>query len=328
MPVREKKLHVVTGAAGFIGSQLVDRLLNAGYCVFGVDNFTRGTMENLQEASRNANFAFLELDISDSTAFVTALQDDGGRIDVIWHLAANSDISAGGADPAIDLRDTFMTTYSVALACRKFGVRKVAFSSTSAVYGDHGSVALHEDIGPLFPISNYGAMKLASEACLTALSEAALDHLWLFRFPNVVGGRATHGVIYDFLDKLEKTPYELQVLGNGRQCKPYLYIDDLLDAMLLIVDKACERINCFNIGPEDEGVLVRDIAEIVVDKAYRNARITYGAEDRGWVGDVPRFRYAVDKVRALGWVPLCETSREAVEKAVDAQVSDRFKKTA
>ena len=318
----------MTGAAGFIGSHLIDRLLTAGHRVFGVDNFVRGNKENLRAARQHTGFAFLELDISDTAAFVAALNEVGGMIDVIWHLAANSDISAGGADAAIDLRDTFMTTYSVAQVCREYGVRKLAFSSTSAVYGDHGSIAVHEDIGPLFPISNYGAMKLASEACLTALSEAALDNLWLFRFPNVIGGRATHGVIYDFLDKLEKTPHELRVLGNGTQCKPYLYVDDLLDAILLIVERARDRINCFNIGPEDEGVLVRDIAEIVVDKACRNARILYGSEDRGWIGDIPRFRYAVDKIQALGWTPVCTSSREAVEKAVDAQVSERSGKSA
>jgi UDP-glucose 4-epimerase len=316
-------LHVVTGAAGFIGSQLVDRLLERGFFVFGLDNFVRGTEINIAQARRNAKFVFANVDISNENAFLAAMEQHGQGADVVWHMAANSDIAAGGTDPSIDLRDTFMTTYCVAQACRKFGFRKLAFASTSAIYGDHGPIALREDIGPLFPISNYGAMKLASEACLTALSEAALDHLWLFRFPNVIGGRATHGVIYDFLDKLAATPSELQVLGNGSQCKPYLYVDDLLSAMTLIVEKASRRINCFNIGPSDVGVSVREIAEIVVALASPGARIVYGSENRGWVGDVPRFHYSIENLLTLGWVPDCPSSLQAVERAVAAQVAER-----
>jgi UDP-glucose 4-epimerase len=319
----EQQLHVVTGAAGFIGSQLVDRLLERGFRVFGVDNFIRGTEQNIAIARQNKNFVFANVDIADEKAFLEAMGRHGRGAEVVWHMAANSDIAAGGADPAIDLRDTFMTTYCVAQACRKFGLRKVAFASTSAIYGDHGPIALSEDIGPLFPISNYGAMKLASEACLTALSEAALDYLWLFRFPNVIGGRATHGVIYDFLEKLAATPLELQVLGNGTQCKPYLYVDDLLSAMDLIVAKTTAKVNCFNIGPSDVGVCVREIAEIVVNHASPGAHIFYGSEGRGWVGDVPRFHYAIDKLLALGWSPHCPTSLEAVEKSVAIQVAER-----
>jgi UDP-glucose 4-epimerase len=222
----------------------------------------------------------------------------------------------------VDLRDTFMTTYAAAKVCRQFGIRKFAFSSTSAIYGDHGPIAMAENLGPLFPISNYGAMKLASEAILTALAESHLDRLWLFRFPNVIGGRATHGVLYDFLNKLEKTPSELQVLGDGTQCKPYLYADDLIDAMMFIVENANDKINCFNIGPEDVGVTVKCIAETVVRHAAPNARIVYGRENRGWVGDVPRFHYSVECLKTLGWSPR-NSSSQAVEKAVVAQIAER-----
>jgi UDP-glucose 4-epimerase len=321
--VTVQKLHVVTGAAGFIGSQLVDRLLERGHRVFGLDNFVRGTEQNIAQALRNPNFLFAKVDIADEEAFLAAMERNGRGADIVWHMAANSDIAAGGTDPSIDLRDTFMTSYCVAQACRRFGLRKVAFASTSAIYGDHGSVALREEIGPLFPISNYGAMKLASEACLTALSEAALESLWLFRFPNVIGGRATHGVIFDFLDKLTTTPGELKVLGDGTQRKPYLYVDDLLSAMFLIVEKTSARINCFNIGPADVGVTVRQIAEIVVENASPGARIIYGSEGRGWVGDVPRFHYSIDKLLDLGWIPQCPTSLHAIQSAVAVQVAER-----
>ncbi|WP_374545634.1 SDR family NAD(P)-dependent oxidoreductase [Rhodoblastus sp.] len=322
--MKDNKLHVVTGAAGFIGSQLVDLLLEQNHRVFGIDNFVRGEEAHIAAARKNKNFAFAKVDCANEQAVLATMEQYGRNADMIWHLAANSDIGTGGSDPSIDLRDTFMTTYCVAQACRKFGIRKLAFASTSAIYGDHGPIALHENVGPLFPISNYGAMKLASEACLTALSEAALDRLWLFRFPNVIGGRATHGVIHDFLDRLAKAPDELRVLGNGSQCKPYLYVNDLLSAVFMIVEKASERVNCFNIGPSDIGVTVREIAEIVVSKASPGARIVYGSEDRGWVGDVPRFHYAIDKLLALGWRPQCPTSLDAVERAVSVQVAERM----
>ncbi len=319
----QQRLHVVTGAAGFIGSQLVDLLLAQDQRVFGVDNFVRGVEENITAARKNPNFVFSAVDVDDEKAFLAAMEKHGEGADMIWHLAANSDIAAGIADPAIDLRDTFMTTYCVAQACRKSNIRKLAFASTSAIYGDHGPVALREDTGPLFPISNYGAMKLAGEACLTALSETTLERLWIFRFPNVIGGRATHGVIYDFLSKLARTPDELQVLGNGTQRKPYLYVDDLLEAMLLIVEKASARINCFNIGPQDAGVTVRQIAEIAVKHASPGANIVYGVEGRGWAGDVPRFHYSVEKLLALGWKPRCPSSLEAVERGVAIQAAER-----
>ena len=297
-------------------------LLADGHRVLGIDNLVRGTLSNIHDALQHPNFSFSRIDSQDEGAVVAAIQATGGYPDMIWHLAANSDIAAGGEDPDIDYRDTFLTTYVTAKIARRFGVRKFAFASTSAVYGDHGPIALREDIGPLFPISNYGAMKLSSEAVLTALSEGHLDRLWIFRFPNVIGARATHGVIYDFLDKLEATPDRLVVLGNGTQMKPYLYVDDLLEAMQFIVGKAADRINCFNIGPEDAGVSVREIAETVVTQTSPSATIQYGSENRGWVGDVPKFHYAVDKLKKLGWAPTY-SSRHAVVRAVTVQLAER-----
>jgi UDP-glucose 4-epimerase len=317
------KLHIITGAAGFVGSQLVDRLLESGDTVLGVDNLCRGSMANLAQALPNSRFVFKEADVTDKDDFFSAIESHATSAEMIWHLAANSDIAAGGSDPSIDLRDTFITSYNVGQACRKFGIRRLAFSSTSAIYGDHGNTVLTEDIGPLFPVSNYGAMKLASEAAFTALAEASLDRLWIFRFPNVVGGRATHGVIYDFLNKLEKNPNELVVLGDGSQCKPYLFVDDLLSAMRLIVETAKDRINFYNVGPDDEGVTVREIAELVVARAAIGAKIAYGEGNRGWIGDVPRFRYSIEKLKAMQWKPNCPSSRQAISKAVELQLQER-----
>jgi UDP-glucose 4-epimerase len=228
-------------------------------------------------------------------------------------MAANSDIPAGIADPSVDLRDTFMTTYQSLELARRLGIRRFAFASTSAVYGEHAG-ALHEDTGPLMPISNYGAMKLASEAAISATH--SLDRAWIFRFPNVIGPRGTHGVIYDLLHKLRRTPHELEVLGDGTQQKPYLHVSELLDAMFHIVEHGQERVNLYNIGPEDDGARVSDIAHAVLAaRSHVGTRIRYTGGDRGWVGDVPRFYYSVAKLANLGWRP-SHCSIDAVRRAV------------
>ena len=199
-------------------------------------------------------------------------------------------------------------------------VPRLAFASTSAIYGVLPGL-MREDAGPLFPISNYGAMKLASEAVISAALEAFLERAWIFRFPNVVGSRATHGAIYDFVQKLKKNPAELQVLGDGSQEKPYFHVADLLEAMLFIVDTARERLNFFNIGTAETVTGVRYMAEAVVRRQAPGAAIRYGAGNKGWVGDVPRFNYSIAKLKQLGWSPRL-TSDQAVDRAVDEVVRE------
>jgi UDP-glucose 4-epimerase len=186
---------------------------------------------------------------------------------------------------------------------RELGIGSIAFASSSAVYGDLGDRRLTEDIGPLFPISNYGAMKLASEAMISAALESYLERAWIFRFPNVIGVPATHGVILDLVRKLRASPGMLDVLGNGTQQKSYLHVEELVDAMLYIRDYSAERMNCFNIGPADDGVTVRFIAETVRDQVSPGATIRFGEGEKGWVGDVPRFTYSIDRLAELGWRP-------------------------
>jgi UDP-glucose 4-epimerase len=316
---------MVVGAAGFIGSHLTDRLLGDGHVVIGVDNLSRGREANLNAARDSPRFHFLQLDVADPDELRRKLAPVcaglGEGLDTVWHLAANSDIAAGVADPQIDMRDTFLTTFNLLEFMRSVGSAKMVFASSSAVYGEHPG-QLSEETGPLLPISNYGAMKLASEGLISAACEGHLARAWLCRFPNVVGSRSTHGIIYDLLGKLRGNPAELEVLGDGRQHKPYLHVQELVDAMAFIWAHAPEKRALYNIGPEDDGVDVSDIAGAVVEASRTGARIRYTGGDRGWAGDVPRFSYTAAKLAQLGWRPR-RSSREAVGQAVRECAAER-----
>lgn len=307
---------IVTGAAGFIGSHLTDRLLAGGQRVIGIDNLLLGSRANLEQAFKSRDFHFLEADVNEVDPLFEAVRKVAGNdpLDAVWHLAANSDIRAGTADPDIDLRHTFLSTYHTLKLMQRLGIGRLAFASSSAVYGPRDA-EISEDSGPLRPISNYGAMKLASEAVVSAALETWLKQAWIFRFPNVVGSRATHGVIFDFLRKLGENPAELEVLGDGRQEKPYLHVSELVDALFFIFRRANAALNCFNIGAQDSGATVKYIAEAAVRQAAPAARIRYAGGEKGWPGDVPKFRYSIDKLRRLGWAPKL-SSTEAVDRTI------------
>ncbi len=310
--------HLVTGGAGFIAHSLIRRLLERGDSVVAVDNLSRGALASLSPFLDNKRFAFMEADCADLGSLRRAVAESTrfAPIGHVWHLAANSDVPAGVEDPTIDLRDTFLTTFNTLQVMREIGAAELHFASSSAIYGDLGDVEIDEDAGPLEPISNYGAMKLASEAQIRAAVESFLPRADIFRFPNVIGVPATHGVILDFVRKLRATPDRLDVLGDGTQRKPYLHVEELVDAMLHIETHATGRYNVFNIGPEDGGVCVSAIAEAARARMSSDAAICYGGQDRGWVGDVPRFRYATRRLTALGWRPRLG-SKAAVAKAID-----------
>jgi UDP-glucose 4-epimerase len=308
-----RRRHVITGGGGFVGVNLARLLLAEGASVVAIDDLSRGSVSNLMEFEENPDFEFHQLDCSDGSA-VTELFGSLGDVTDVWHLAANSDIPGGILNPTIDLRRTFLTTIGTLEAVRAHKIPVLHFASSSAIYGDLGARELVEDIGPLEPISNYGAMKLASEAQIRAAVEAYLPRANIFRFPNVIGVPATHGVILDFMSKLKATPDHLDVLGNGTQQKAYLHVDDLVSAMLHIASLD-GRYSVFNIGPADEGVTVRWIAEAVRDHVAPGADIRYGEGDRGWVGDVPRFRYSIQRLRSTGWEPRLN-SETAVRRAV------------
>ena len=316
---------LITGAAGFIGSNLVRKFIETDCIVLGIDNLCRGTTENILDVLGDRCFQFENVDINSFDKFHLVVSEFNRRhpIDEVWHMAANSDIPAGIANMDIDFLDTFMTTFNTIKVMRLLNITTIAFASSSAIYGDMGDRKLVEGIGPLFPISNYGAMKLGSEALLSASAESFLNKVFIFRFPNVIGTPATHGVILDFIRKLSQTPENLNVLGNGTQRKTYLHVSELIDAMFFIRNNAFDKINFFNIGADDDGATVKFIAENVVKLVSQTASISYGDEERGWVGDVPTFNYSIEKLKLLGWSPKLN-SKQSVIKAIQEIVLKEF----
>lgn len=312
-------VQLVTGGAGFIGSHLVEALLATGDEVVAIDNLANGKLAYLERAMLNSRFRFVKADCSNLDEFQLAVDNSlsGHRASALWHMAANSDIPAGVANPQIDLRDTFMTTFNALLVMQRFDIPSFQFASSSAIYGDCGDKEIAEDTAPYRPISYYGAMKLASEAQISAALESFGRRANIFRFPNVVGAPATHGVIFDFIGRLHVNPKRLEVLGNGTQQKAYLHVRDLIDAMLFIAKRDIDKVAILNIGPNDAGVTVRSIAEWVCETVSPKAEIGYGHEDRGWVGDVPKFRYSTRRLMALGWQPSMNS-----EAAVRAAISE------
>ena len=305
--------YLITGGAGFIGSHLSDRLLSEGNKVVVLDNLSLGRKSNIQHNFSNQNFKFVEGDILDKALLESIFQSMS--FDMVFHLAANSDIARSHVDPSIDLNMTYMTTFNVLEAMRKHNVKKLMFASTSAIYGDAHGEEVRETFGPLLPTSHYGACKLASEGLISSFCENYNIQAWTTRFPNVCGERTTHGILHDFVKKLKNNPNELEVLGNGKQAKPYLYVKDLVDAILYVIKHSNEKINYFNLGVEGN-TSVTKIAEMVIKSMGLHAGIRYTGGDRGWVGDVPQFRYNLDKIHKLGW-KASNSSDEAVQKAIN-----------
>ena len=311
---------LVTGGAGFIGSHLCDRLLERRDEVWCVDNLRLGRRRNIAHLDAFPIFHFVELDVLDRPG-LTALFDDV-RFDAVFHMAANSDIAAGTANFKLDLELNQLTTVAVLEEMKVHNVSRLFFASTSAIFGETDAL-LYEDFAPLRPISFYGASKLAAEAYISVFAHTFGGRAVILRFPNVVGERATHGVIFDFLRKLESDRSKLEVLGDGTQSKPYLYVRDLTDAVLTAWDKAEAPFAVYHAAGIGN-TSVREIAEIVVAAAGRaDTRVVFTGGDRGWPGDVPRFRYDTSCLQALGWQPQ-RGSTDAVRYAVKCILANGF----
>lgn len=288
----------VTGAAGFIGSNLVDRLLARGDEVVGFDNFSTGQPEFLASALRSPNFRLERGDLFDTEALARALSGS----DFVFHLAANADVRFGTQHPRRDLEQNTIGTANVLEAMRLSGARRVAFASTGSVYGEPSIFPTPEDAP--FPVqtSLYGASKIAAEALISAYCEGFGFQAWIFRFVSILGERYTHGHVFDFYRQLLEHPEYLDVLGNGRQRKSYLYVQDCLDAMLTAIEACGDKIRIFNLGV-DEYCEVNDSIRWISEYLGVSPRLRYAGGERGWVGDSPCIFLDTSRIRALGWRP-------------------------
>lgn len=306
---------LVAGGAGFIGSHLCDALLSKNNTVIVADKLIMGS-KNIEHLSQNTNFKFYEMELANQDNVDKLFKDN--KIDIVYHMAANSDIQKSANDTSIDFNDTLLTTRVLLESMRKNNVKNIFFASTSAVYGEMPDIVLNEETGGLKPVSYYGGAKLASEALISSYVSMCDMNAVIFRFPNVIGPRLTHGVVYDFVKKLRNNPKELEILGNGTQCKPYIYVTDLVNAIVKLTEQFEPGVDVFNISVMSEGTSVTHIAEIVVDVLeLSDVEFKYTGGDRGWKGDVPRFKYDISKVLATGWKPEY-TSDEAVRKAAQS----------
>lgn len=306
---------LVAGGAGFIGSHLCDALLSKNNTVIVADKLIMGS-KNIEHLSQNTNFKFYEMELADQDNVDKLFKDN--KIDIVYHMAANSDIQKSANDTSIDFNDTLLTTRVLLESMRKNNVKNIFFASTSAVYGEMPDIMLNEETGGLKPVSYYGGAKLASEALISSYVSMCDMNAVIFRFPNVIGPRLTHGVVYDFVKKLRNNHKELLILGNGTQCKPYIYVTDLVNAIVKLTEQFEPGVDVFNISVMSEGTSVTHIAEIVVDVlGLSDVEFKYTGGDRGWKGDVPRFKYDISKVLATGWKPEY-TSDEAVRKAAQS----------
>lgn len=290
--------YFVTGCAGFIGSNLVDRLLHDGHEVIGYDNFSTGFWEFLQEAQKHPKFSLVEADVLDADKLTDAMKN----IDLVFHLSANADVRFGTEHPRRDLEQNTIATFNVLEAMRKNNVKKIAFSSTGSIYGEAKQIPTPENTESPIQTSLYGASKIAGEGLIQAYCEGFGFQGYIFRFVSILGERYSHGHVFDFYKKLLDNHDVLEVLGNGRQRKSYLYVQDCISAILCAIEKADEKVNIFNLGT-DEYCEVNDSIKWITEYLDFRPKCSYTGGDRGWIGDNPFIFLDCTKIRQLGWKP-------------------------
>jgi UDP-glucose 4-epimerase len=288
---------LVTGSAGFIGSNLVDRLLAGGHEVIGFDNLSTGRLEFLDDAVRSPNFTFRQGDLLDQAALEEALPG----VDIVFHFAANADVRYGTQHPGKDLRQNTVGTLNVLEAMRHCGVRRIAAASSGSVYGDATVFPTPEEAPFPLQTSLYGASKMATEGFISAYVRHFGFQAWIFRFVSILGERYTHGHVFDFYRQLRAHPAYLEVLGDGQQKKSYLYVQDCIDAILLSL-KSESPINIFNFGT-DEFALVDNSIRWICEELGISPKISYSGGERGWIGDSPFILLECARIRSLGWAP-------------------------
>jgi len=299
----------VTGGAGFIGSNLVDYLVK-GNKVTAYDNLSLGRKEFISHHLKNKDFSFIEADLLDFEKLKQSMKSH----DVVFHMAANSDISNNSVTD-IDLKNGTIATYNVLESMRLNNIKHMIFASSSAVYGEAKVKPTLENYGPLFPISFYGASKLAAEGLISSFCHNFSMKAWIFRFANIVGKNGTHGVIVDFIKKLKENDKKLLILGNGKQAKPYLHVNDCVEGMIHGWKNSNDKINCFNLGCKDV-TTVNEIANMIVDAiGLKNVKFEYTGEECGWIGDVPQVNLDISRMSKIGWKAKL-SSNQAVRKSV------------
>ncbi|MBI5132525.1 MAG: NAD-dependent epimerase/dehydratase family protein [Rhodopseudomonas palustris] len=288
----------VTGAAGFIGSSLVDRLLKDGHSVVGYDNFSTGQRRFVDDAQKSPHFRLVEGDLLDLDKVKSAI----AGCDIVFHLAANADVRFGTHHPFKDIEQNLIATFNVLEAMRANGIKKIAFSSTGSVYGEATVFPTPEDAP--FPVqtSLYGNSKIAAEGLIASYCEGFGFQGFIFRFVSILGERYTHGHVFDFYRKLREDPSSLEVLGNGKQRKSYLYIQDCIDAILIAVERANGKVNIFNLG-QNEYCEVNQSIGWICERLGVSPKLSYTGGERGWIGDNPFIFLDCSRIRALGWTP-------------------------
>ncbi len=310
--------YFVTGAAGFIGSHLTDRLLADGHAVVGYDNLSTGRMRFLDSASANPNFRFVQGDLLDKEALTRAMTG----ADFVFHLAANADVRFGTEHPERDLDQNTIATFNVLEAMRANGCKRIGFSSTGSIYGEPEIFPTPEDAPFPLQTSLYGASKLAAEGMIQAYCEGFGFQGYIFRFVSILGERYTHGHVFDFYKKLSDDPTRLHVLGDGKQRKSYLYVHDCIDAMLLAIRVLNNKVHVLNLGT-DEANRVNDSIAWISERLGLRPELTYAGGERGWIGDSPFILLDTRRIRALGWKPKL-TIREGVLRTVDWLAQNRW----
>lgn len=308
---------LVTGGAGFIGSHLIDRLVARGDTVVALDNLSSGKLQFIQTHLDSGKVTHVQGDITDFETVLSAMKG----IDCVFHLAANPDIRLGTRITDTDLKQGTLATYNIVEAMRRCEVKKIAFASSSVVYGEDAPLPTPETHGPCMPISLYGASKQAGEGLISSWVGTFGLQAWIFRFANIIGTRGTHGVIFDFIHKLKADPTRLEVLGNGLQEKSYMEVEDCVNGILHVMKHSDAPLNLFNLGSHDTAS-VRRIAEIVVEETgCHNASIEYTGGDRGWAGDIPRAMLGIDKMMSTGY-DVRLNSEDAIRHTAQALIEE------
>lgn len=302
---------LVTGGAGFIGSHLCESLLSKGHNVVAIDILSSGSIKNIADIQSHSNFSFYEADLLNIEQTCSILQEN--KIDMVYHLVSNTNVRKGEEGYIFDYQQTFKTTLTVLKLLHEFSINKLFFSSSSTIYGEV-TQPISETNCTIRPISYYGASKLASEAFISAFAEKYNIQVWIARLANVVGKRMVHGVIPDFVKKVRDNPSELVVLGSGETMKPFVYIDDVINGIMLMTEKATEPYNVFIIGNDSE-TSIQKIARMVIREMNFTAKIIYAKEGKSWLGDIEKYCCTNEKIKQLGW-KIAYTSDDAVLKAI------------